>query len=121
MFAAQHDHLGIVRQLLAAPTDPNARGSHGLTALGFSPGKTVMTVQPLLSSMAGPERRKPDTGPSAKQDAAANREPWAQVMAPRISQPGWPGTGRARPAWTSAPASWLPPAPVRMIAGVVLA
>ena len=36
MFAAQHDHVDIVRQLLAAGADPNARGGHGLTALGIA-------------------------------------------------------------------------------------
>ena len=36
MFAAQHGHDGIVRSLLEAGAEVNARGDHGLTALGFA-------------------------------------------------------------------------------------
>jgi ankyrin repeat protein len=36
MFAAQHGHDEVVRRLLAAGADVNARGDHGRTALDFA-------------------------------------------------------------------------------------
>ena len=36
MFAAQGGHAHMVRMLLGAGADPNVRGTHGLTALGFA-------------------------------------------------------------------------------------
>jgi ankyrin repeat protein len=36
MFAAQHGYTNIVELLIDAGADVNAKGNHGLTALGFA-------------------------------------------------------------------------------------
>ena len=36
MFAAQHGHDAVVSALLQSGADPKAKGSHGLSAIGFA-------------------------------------------------------------------------------------
>ena len=52
---APHDHVDIVRQLLAMGADPNARGGHGLRALGFARQHGHSRTVAMLTSAGAPE------------------------------------------------------------------
>jgi ankyrin repeat protein len=53
MFAAQHGHAGLVQLLLTAGADPNRRGAHGLTALGFAEQNEHHEVTRLIRGAGG--------------------------------------------------------------------